>query len=141
MLMSLAASLILILGLIHPVSMSFSALPEDSEGSGYDLAGSGSGDGTDSTFQSSSVPSSDSNDWPTTDSESVFVVMANSKKFMERNEVIAALIAGGVIGLLLAASLAVILVYKWKKENDGGYILGQQRDEDYHKPNREVEVV
>lgn len=51
-------------------------------------------------------------------------------------------IAGGVTGVTLAASVAAILIYRWQKE-DGGYILGQQRasDKDYYKPNRDEVVV
>lgn len=54
----------------------------------------------------------------------------------------AGVIAGGVTGAILAASLATILIYKWQKKDDEGYILGQQRAsvEDYHRPSRE-EVV
>uniref|UniRef100_A0A8C4F9J1 Syndecan/Neurexin domain-containing protein n=1 Tax=Dicentrarchus labrax TaxID=13489 RepID=A0A8C4F9J1_DICLA len=44
-------------------------------------------------------------------------------------------------GVTLAVALAAILIYKWHKEDDGGYILGEQSDEDYHKPNREEVVV
>lgn len=51
-------------------------------------------------------------------------------------------IAGGVIGVTLAAAAATILIYRWQKK-DEGYILGQQRasDEDNNKPNRGEFVV
>ncbi|XP_051265536.1 uncharacterized protein LOC127368603 [Dicentrarchus labrax] len=171
----LTASLILALGLIHPVNLSFSALPEDLEGSGYDLDtyGSGSGDwseqgemknnkeeeeghsnsqdvrilaakgggGTQNTFHGSSVPRFDNTHGPAEDSRSGFVVLANSKQFLESKDVLAGVIAGAVIGVTLAVALAAILIYKWHKEDDGGYILGEQSDEDYHKPNREEVVV
>ncbi|XP_035534798.1 syndecan-1-like [Morone saxatilis] len=176
--MYLTASLILALGFIHPVHLSFSALPEDLEGSGYDpdTYGSGSGDwseqvspgemknnkkegedpsnsqdvrippakgggGTQNTFHGSSVPSFDNMHGPAEHSGSGFVVVANSKQFLESKDVLAGVIAGGVIGVTLAVALAAILIYKWQKEDDGGYILGKQSDEDYHKPNREEVVV
>lgn len=39
-------------------------------------------------------------------------------------------IAGGVTGVTLAVILAAILIYKWQKKEDGGYIQGQQRASD-----------
>lgn len=42
-------------------------------------------------------------------------------------------IAGGVTGAALAASLTAILIYKWHKKDDG-CILGQQSN--YHIHNR-----
>ncbi len=51
--------------------------------------------------------------------------------------VFTAVIAGSVTGGILAASLAAVLIYKWQKKDDGGYVLGQQRpsNEDCHEPN------
>ncbi|KAM9339534.1 uncharacterized protein ABDE67_017180 [Symphorus nematophorus] len=164
-------SLLLVLGLIHPVYMAISGLFEDLEGSGYDLEASGSGDGsekgetniedqsksskngrifapnagggTENTLHRSSVRIFDKNYWPGEDRGSGFVVMANSKGFLEREDVFAGVIAGGVTGAVLAAALAGILIYKWQKKDDGGYILSQQRAsyEDYHRHNRDEVVV
>ena len=50
-----------------------------------------------------------------------------------------AVIAGGVTGVALAAALAALLIYRWQKKDNGGYILGQQRV--YHRPDREQVVV
>lgn len=52
-------------------------------------------------------------------------------------------IAGGVTGVILAAALAALLIYKWQKKDDEGYVLGQERasDRDYHKPNRDDVVL
>ncbi|XP_054474803.1 syndecan-3-like [Anoplopoma fimbria] len=153
---SLTSYLILALGLIHPISMSFSAPPEDLEGSGYELdsSGFGSGDwseegemegqpnskGTKNTSQGPSVLNFENT---FTGGASGFVVLANSKSFLENKEIFAAVITGGVIGVVLAAVLAALLIYTWQKKDNGGYILGQQRasDEDYHRPNREVVFV
>lgn len=164
-------SLFLTLGLIHPAHLSFSAPPEDLEGSGddFDSLGSGSGDwseqvekninvrisskyvtlvetnagvGAKNAFRGSSVRTSDDTRRPAKDSRSGYVIVANGKSFLERKEILSAVIAGAVTGGIFAVSLAAILIYKWQKTDDGGYILGQQRasDEDYHTPNRE-EVV
>ncbi|KAM6905881.1 uncharacterized protein PEZ65_017216 [Lycodopsis pacificus] len=155
---SLAASFILALVLIHPISMSFAARPEDLEGSGYELDsyGSGSGDwseqgetekikdqpnskGTKYTSHGSSVLNFDG---PHKDGGSGFVIIANSKSFLENKDVLTAVIAGGAIGVALAAAVAALL-YKWKKKDNTGRILGQQRASggDYHTPNREVVLV
>ncbi|XP_068593438.1 syndecan-3-like [Cebidichthys violaceus] len=156
---SWAASLVVALGLIHPVSMSFSAPPEDLEGSGYELDsyGSGSGDwseqgetenikdepnskGTKDTSHGSPVLNFDDT---LKDGRSGFVFMANSKSFLENEEIFAAVIAGGAIGVAFAAAAAALLIYMWKKKDNAGYIVAQQRasDGDYHRPNREVVLV
>ncbi|TKS75531.1 Syndecan-3 Precursor [Collichthys lucidus] len=102
------------------------------------------GGGTKNTFHDSSVVTFDETlpVMPVMDVGSGYGVMANSKSLLERKEIFAGVIAGGVTGAILAASLATILIYKWQKKDDEGYILGQQRAsvEDYHRPSRE-EVV
>uniref|UniRef100_K7G570 Syndecan n=1 Tax=Pelodiscus sinensis TaxID=13735 RepID=K7G570_PELSI len=50
---------------------------------------------------------------------------ANSSLF-ERKEVLAALIAGGVVGLLFAVFLILLLVYRMKKKDEGSYDLGKK---------------
>lgn len=95
--------------------------------------------------------------------------MANSKSFLERKEILAGalqyngtlnlrerfvfqlsvvllftgVIAGGVAGVIFAAGLAGLLIYKWQKKADEGYVLGQQRasDEDYYRHNRDEVIV
>lgn len=169
---SSAVSLFLALGLLHPVVRSFSACPEDLEGSGDDLDGvdSGSGDrspedeagelinimdrfsgkdvtvfaantagGAKTAFHGSSVPTLDNAHGPANDNGSGFFNVANSKSFLERKDIFAAVIAGGVTGAILAALVAAIIIYTWQKKDDGGYSLGRQKasDEDYHKPSRE----
>uniref|UniRef100_A0A3Q3KG13 Syndecan/Neurexin domain-containing protein n=1 Tax=Monopterus albus TaxID=43700 RepID=A0A3Q3KG13_MONAL len=37
-----------------------------------------------------------------------------------------AIIAGSVTGVILAAVLTGLLIYKWYKQDDGGYIMGQR---------------
>ncbi|XP_032399457.1 syndecan-3 isoform X2 [Etheostoma spectabile] len=151
--------LFLALGLIHPIHMSFPVLPGDLEGSGYDLDISGSGDWSQQgemenfeynpnsedvrTFAANADSSVLEFDDAHKDSGSGFVILANSKSFLENKEVFTAVIAGGVTGVALAAALAALLIYKWQKKDNGGYILGQQRasDEDYHRPDREQVVV
>ncbi|XP_068433690.1 syndecan-3-like [Clinocottus analis] len=151
----MAATFLLALGLIHPISMSMSVTPEDLEGSGYELDsfGSGSGDwleqgeienikdqpsnkGTKNPSHGSPVLNIDDT---YKGSGSGFIVVANSKSFLENKEIFAAVIAGGVIGVAIAAAVATLLIYMWQKKDNGGYIAGQQRasDGDYHRPSRE----
>nr|XP_056701052.1 syndecan-4 [Euleptes europaea] len=44
----------------------------------------------------------------------------------ERTEVLAALIAGGAVGLLFAVFLVLLLIYRMKKKDEGSYDLGKK---------------
>ncbi|XP_006839404.1 PREDICTED: syndecan-4 [Chrysochloris asiatica] len=44
----------------------------------------------------------------------------------ERTEVLAALIVGGVVGILFATFLVLLLVYRMKKKDEGSYDLGKK---------------
>ncbi|XP_018550478.1 syndecan-1 [Lates calcarifer] len=134
--LSLTASLFFTLGLIHPINMSFSAHPEDSEGYDLDGSGSGSGDGSDQVSPSENTnvldqPNNkgrafDDKNWPEIDTGSGFIFMANSKSPLENKRIVAGIIAGGVTGAALAAVLIGLLIYKWHIKDDRGYILAQQ---------------
>ncbi|XP_030066994.1 syndecan-4 [Microcaecilia unicolor] len=50
---------------------------------------------------------------------------ANTSIF-EKTEVLAALIAGGVVGLLFAVFLILLLFYRMKKKDEGSYDLGKK---------------
>ncbi|XP_063153231.1 syndecan-4 [Candoia aspera] len=50
---------------------------------------------------------------------------ANGSIF-ERTEVLAALIAGGAVGLLFAVFLILLLIYRMKKKDEGSYDLGKK---------------
>uniref|UniRef100_A0A0F7Z5K6 Syndecan n=1 Tax=Crotalus adamanteus TaxID=8729 RepID=A0A0F7Z5K6_CROAD len=50
---------------------------------------------------------------------------ANGSIF-ERTEVLAALIAGGAVGLLFAVFLTLLLIYRMKKKDEGSYDLGKK---------------
>lgn len=139
--------------------MSFPGPPEDLEGSGYDLedSGSGSGDwteegeikntnskdihilatggGTQTNFDSTS----DLND----NMGSEYVLVPSSKIFLDNKEIFAAVIAGGLIGVVLAAAMAAILIYTWQQKDNEGYVLAQQTTShgDDHRPNREEVIV
>lgn len=173
---SLSAAVFVSVFLLPAVSQSHSALPEDLEGSGYDLdsSGSGSGDGWEqvspdeitnikiqpnsyggrictkntgggnkNASPGSSDLTSDSTRWPATVDESEFVFFESSKRFWENEEILAALIAGGVAGVTIAVALSAVLIHKQQKKGKEGNILGGRRasDEDYHKPIRDAVIV
>lgn len=60
--------------------------------------------------------------------ESNHIPMASkaSESIFERTEVLAALIVGGVVGLLFAVLLILLLVYRMKKKDEGTYDLGKK---------------
>ncbi|XP_008584117.1 PREDICTED: syndecan-4 [Galeopterus variegatus] len=51
---------------------------------------------------------------------------AQGSNLFERTEVLAALIVGGVVGILFAVFLILLLVYRMKKKDEGSYDLGKK---------------
>ncbi|XP_072800390.1 syndecan-4 [Vicugna pacos] len=51
---------------------------------------------------------------------------AQGSNIFERTEVLAALIVGGVVGILFAVFLVLLLVYRMKKKDEGSYDLGKK---------------
>lgn len=51
---------------------------------------------------------------------------AQESNIFERTEVLAALIVGGVVGILFAVFLILLLVYRMKKKDEGSYDLGKK---------------
>lgn len=51
---------------------------------------------------------------------------SQSSNIFERTEVLAALIVGGVVGILFAVFLILLLVYRMKKKDEGSYDLGKK---------------
>ncbi|XP_037667277.1 syndecan-4 [Choloepus didactylus] len=63
------------------------------------------------------------------DSVSNKVAMSSTSQgssVFERRDVLAALIAGGIVGLLFAVFLVLLLVYRMKKKDEGSYDLGKK---------------
>lgn len=50
-----------------------------------------------------------------------------SENLFQRTEVLAAVIAGGVIGFLFALFLILLLVYRMRKKDEGSYDLGERK--------------
>ncbi|KAK1172595.1 syndecan-2-like [Acipenser oxyrinchus oxyrinchus] len=50
-----------------------------------------------------------------------------SESLFQRTEVLAAVIAGGVIGFLFAIFLILLLVYRMRKKDEGSYDLGERK--------------
>ncbi|XP_034435108.1 syndecan-1-like [Hippoglossus hippoglossus] len=113
--------------------------PEDSEGSGYDLSTSGSGDGSEHGEVGDVMGRPGSKErtfnrplWSDSDVRSGYVIVSNSKSFLENQQIVGGIIAGGVTGLVLAVILMAILIYRWRNKDNVGYFQGQQthREED-----------
>ncbi|XP_005392491.1 PREDICTED: syndecan-4 [Chinchilla lanigera] len=51
---------------------------------------------------------------------------AQDSSIFERTEVLAALVVGGVMGILFAVFLILLLVYRMKKKDEGSYDLGKK---------------
>ncbi|XP_013871151.1 syndecan-1 isoform X2 [Austrofundulus limnaeus] len=136
--LSLAASLVLAVGLMQPVSVSLFNLPEDLEGSGSDQEGSGSGayveigdSGTASPPQEgnkNSVKFSDIKLGSNHEPPSGTFVFGNSRSFLENKQILAGAIAGGVTGAALGTVLSAILIYKWRRKQEEECILGTRRN-------------
>uniref|UniRef100_UPI00398F86DE syndecan-1-like n=1 Tax=Pristiophorus japonicus TaxID=55135 RepID=UPI00398F86DE len=64
-----------------------------------------------------------------------------SGSFLERRELLAATVAGGFVGLLLAVLLVVVLVYRMKKKDEGSYTLDESKQPNggYQKPQKQEE--
>lgn len=63
-------------------------------------------------------------------STSSFPSLSNDSEkhhLFQRTEVLAAVIAGGVIGFLFAIFLILILVYRMRKKDEGSYDLGERK--------------
>uniref|UniRef100_A0A8C6T4G0 Syndecan n=1 Tax=Neogobius melanostomus TaxID=47308 RepID=A0A8C6T4G0_9GOBI len=54
-------------------------------------------------------------------------VVVHSDNLFHRTEVLAAVIAGGVIGFLFAIFLILLLVYRMRKKDEGSYDLGERK--------------
>lgn len=51
----------------------------------------------------------------------------HTQNLFQRTEVLAAVIAGGVIGFLFAIFLILLLVYRMRKKDEGSYDLGERK--------------
>ncbi|XP_034561442.1 syndecan-2 [Notolabrus celidotus] len=54
-------------------------------------------------------------------------VEVRTENLFQRTEVLAAVIAGGVIGFLFAIFLILLLVYRMRKKDEGSYDLGERK--------------
>ncbi|KPP77423.1 hypothetical protein Z043_103157 [Scleropages formosus] len=56
----------------------------------------------------------------------VLMAHASDESIFNKTEVIAALIAGGSVGVVFAIVLVLLLVYRMKKKDEGSYDLGKK---------------
>ncbi|XP_067873768.1 syndecan-3-like [Heterodontus francisci] len=67
--------------------------------------------------------------------------VSSSGSFLEKRELLAATVAGGFVGLVLAVLLVVVLVYRMKKKDEGSYTLDESKQPNggYQKPQKQEE--
>ncbi|CAL8336538.1 unnamed protein product [Lota lota] len=56
----------------------------------------------------------------------VLMAHASDESIFNKTEVLAALIAGGAVGLIFAVLLILLLIYRMKKKDEGSYDLGKK---------------
>uniref|UniRef100_A0A8C4R3L1 Syndecan 2 n=1 Tax=Eptatretus burgeri TaxID=7764 RepID=A0A8C4R3L1_EPTBU len=70
--------------------------------------------------------------------EDVSAQKTTTQSLLERTEVLAAVVAGGVVGLLFAILLVLLLVHRVRKKDEGSYALGEAPPPAYGQaPNKE----
>ncbi|XP_052010108.1 syndecan-1-like [Xyrauchen texanus] len=63
-----------------------------------------------------------------------------NESLLERKEVLAGIIAGGVVGLIFAIMLVALMIYRMKKKDEGSYELEEHKHpKGYQKPHKQVE--
>ncbi|XP_062927179.1 syndecan-3-like [Mobula hypostoma] len=64
-----------------------------------------------------------------------------SLSILERRELLAGAVAGGLVGLMIAVLLIVVLVYRMKKKDEGSYTLDESKQPNggYQKPQKQEE--
>ncbi|XP_062863593.1 syndecan-1-like [Trichomycterus rosablanca] len=69
--------------------------------------------------------------------------LADDENLLERKEVLAGVIAGGVVGLAFAVMLVALMVYRMKKKDEGSYSLDEHKHPNggYQKPQRQEEFL
>ncbi|XP_028667707.1 syndecan-4 isoform X2 [Erpetoichthys calabaricus] len=79
-----------------------------------------------STEEENEVVKTDFKDVEVSSNEVMPISQVVSENFFEKTEVLAALIAGGAVGLLFASLLILLLIYRMKKKDEGSYDLGRK---------------
>ncbi|XP_036406032.1 syndecan-1-like [Megalops cyprinoides] len=66
--------------------------------------------------------------------------LAKSQGLLEKKEVLAGVLTGGVVGLILAVALLSLMGYRMKKKDEGSYSLDVQQS-GYQRPQRQEEFL
>ncbi|XP_051502254.1 syndecan-1-like [Myxocyprinus asiaticus] len=65
---------------------------------------------------------------------------SENESLLERKEVLAGVIAGGLVGLIFAVMLVALMIYRMKKKDEGSYALEEHKPpKGYQKPHKQVE--
>ncbi|KAK1793219.1 hypothetical protein P4O66_011620 [Electrophorus voltai] len=68
---------------------------------------------------------------------------SENESLLEKKEVLAGVVAGGVVGLAFAIMLVALMVYRMKKKDEGSYALDEHKQPNggYCKPQRQEEFL
>ncbi|XP_053366309.1 syndecan-3-like isoform X2 [Clarias gariepinus] len=80
---------------------------------------------------------------PGSGSDSEYARGSDNDSLLERKEVLAGVIAGGVVGLAFAIMLVSLMVYRMKKKDEGSYSLDEHKHPNggYQKPQKQEEFL
>ncbi|KAJ8377731.1 hypothetical protein AAFF_G00254040 [Aldrovandia affinis] len=69
--------------------------------------------------------------------------LEKSQGFLEKKEVLAGVVGGGMVGLVLAVALVSLMVYRMKKKDEGSYALETEPNSyrGYQKPHKQEEFL
>lgn len=112
----------------YPVTTKWE-LPEGDDVTDLVSTNTGTSPGPSTSSSTSSSDAFDSTDSVvrTLDEDNNYLMEVHTENLLERTEVLAAVIAGGVIGFLFAIFLILLLVYRMRKKDEGSYDLGERK--------------
>ncbi|XP_078112813.1 syndecan-4 isoform X2 [Sander vitreus] len=76
--------------------------------------------------KSNEIPQLSNEAVPGEEQSNVLMAHAGEDSIFNKTEVLAALIAGGAVGLMFAILLILLLIYRMKKKDEGSYDLGKK---------------
>ncbi|XP_077409676.1 uncharacterized protein LOC144039844 [Vanacampus margaritifer] len=114
---------------IFTVDKSYCDATEDLVGSGYNQDNTDDGDTMDGVLETQPKEDGsklDSNQLKELAQETEMITIGKHKSVLANKDIFAAVIAGAVLGAVVACALAATLIFKWQKCGDGRSAAGHQ---------------
>ncbi|XP_057679580.1 syndecan 4-A-like [Corythoichthys intestinalis] len=110
------------------VEKSFCDTTEDYTGSGInqDSADDGDMDGVLESTPTQNVPELKLDDLKQLAQDTKDAIFIEGKRFFEHKDIVTAIVAGGILGAVLATVLAALFILKWQNCSRKSYTAGQQ---------------